>query len=146
MKKRKTISVTPIPLLLVLFFCAGLLLSFQNPAILTIEINDLRNSKGKVALDLQDVNKNSIKAVFQEIENQRCIITIKNLNPGKYIIRYFHDENGNKELDTNWIGMPKEGIGFSNNAKGKFGPPKHEKTIFKFTGDTTMVCTPTYLK
>ena len=134
------------PKVLLLFLCSLILLSFQKPASLRIEINNLNNSKGQIVLDLQDENKNSIKAVFQEIKDNHCIITIKDLSPGKYTFRYFHDRNRNKELDTNWIGMPKEGFGFSNNAKGKFGPPKHEKTIFYFTSETIMICTPIYLK
>ncbi len=131
---------------LFLLLCSFVLLSFQKPASLRIEINNLNNNKGQIVLDLQDENKNSIKAVFQEIKDKGCVITIKNLSPGKYTFRYFHDENNNKEFDTNFIGMPKEGFGFSNNATGKFGPPKHENTIFQFTSDTIMSCTPVYLK
>ena len=41
-----------------------------------------------------------------------------------------HDENGNGELDANFVGIPKEPWGFSNNAKGKFGPPKWEDVQF----------------
>ena len=128
-----------------LLLCSLAWLSFQRPASLRIEIKNLKSSKGQIVLDLQDENQNSIKAVFQEIKDKQCIITIKNLNPGKYTFRYFHDENSNKKLDTNWLGIPKEGLGFSNNAKIKFGPPKHEKTLFQFTSDTTIVCTPIYL-
>lgn len=130
--------------ILLLVLCSLILFSFQKPASLRIEIYNLKNSKGQIVLDLQDENKNSIKAVFQEIKDNQCIITITNLSPGKYTFRYFHDENNNKKLDTDWIGIPTEGFGFSNNAKGKFGPPSYEKTIFQFTSDTTMKCTPIY--
>jgi len=121
-------------------------LSFQENISLKIEINDLRNSKGHVLLELQDENKNTMKGVFKEIVNMRCIISIENLSPGKYVFKYFHDENDNEEIDTNWIGIPKEGFGFSNNAKGVFGPPSHQKMIFELNKDTTMVCNPQYLK
>lgn len=124
------------------------ILSFSFPGQITlkIEINNLRNSEGHVLLELQDENKNTIKGIFQEIGNMRCIISIENLSPGKYVFKYFHDENDNEEIDTNWIGIPKEGFGFSNNAKGVFGPPSHQKMIFELNKDTTMVCIPQYLK
>ena len=39
------------------------------------------------------------------------------LAPGKYAIRLMHDENGNGKLDSNLVGMPTEGYGFSNNPR-----------------------------
>ena len=41
-----------------------------------------------------------------------------------YAFSFFHDLNNNKKLDTNFLGIPKEPYGFSNNKKGRFGPPK----------------------
>ena len=42
--------------------------------------------------------------------------------PGQFAIVIFYDKNENGNLDTNFIGIPKEKVGFSNNAKGRFGP------------------------
>lgn len=42
-------------------------------------------------------------------------LAFKGLAPGKYAIRVMHDENDNGKLDTNAVGMPIEGYGFSNN-------------------------------
>lgn len=39
----------------------------------------------------------------------------KDLPPGRYALAVVDDENGNGKLDTNFIGIPKEGFGFSNN-------------------------------
>jgi uncharacterized protein (DUF2141 family) len=41
--------------------------------------------------------------------------TFKDLKPGTYAVLITHDENGNGKLDTNVMGMPLEGYGFSNN-------------------------------
>jgi uncharacterized protein (DUF2141 family) len=49
-----------------------------------------------------------------------------------YAVCAFHDENSNKKIGTNWIGIPKEGIGVSNNAKGNFVPPKFDDAKFAF--------------
>lgn len=121
-------------------------ISYTEQITLKIEITNLRNSKGHVLLELQDENMNTISGVSQEIVNNRCIILIEDLSPLKYVFKYFHDENDNKEIDTNWIGIPKEGFGFSNDARGTFGPPSHKKMIFELSKDTSMVCKPQYLK
>jgi uncharacterized protein (DUF2141 family) len=58
------------------------------------------------------------------------VITELLLPPGEYALTIFHDSNANGELDTNFIGLPKEPIAMSNNAKAKFGPPKYEDAKF----------------
>ena len=45
-----------------------------------------------------------------------------------------HDENSNGKLDRNFVGMPKEGVGASNDAKGSFGPPKFADARFSYKG------------
>ena len=49
---------------------------------------------------------------------------------GTYVIGYYIDANENEKLDTNFIGIPKEQFGFSNNARGTFGPPNFESASF----------------
>ena len=112
---------------------------------LKVEINNLRNNKGTVLFDFRDVNDKRIKGFSQEINNNKCIIIFENLKAGKYAFKYFHDENENKEIDTYWIGAPKEGYGFSNNARGMFGPPSFEKTVFYLNENKTLHCTPRYI-
>jgi uncharacterized protein (DUF2141 family) len=57
-------------------------------------------------------------------------LTTDALPAGDYAIRVMHDVNGNGELDSNLVGMPKEPWGMSNNARGNFGPPKFEDARF----------------
>jgi len=68
-----------------------------------------------------------VKTVGNSVE-----YTFTNLAIGSYAVYVFHDEDNNKKLNTNFIGMPKEGIGVSNNAKGHFGPPKYNDAKFEF--------------
>ena len=118
--------------------------SLYGQDVLRIEINELKNNDGHILLELSNHKSDFIKGVSKEIENKKCIIIINDLSPGKYSFKYFHDENNNKELDTNWIGIPTEGFGFSNNARGTFGPPNFEKTIFEIKGNVTKKCIPKY--
>jgi uncharacterized protein (DUF2141 family) len=50
---------------------------------------------------------------------------------GAYAISIFQDENRNGELDSNFIGIPKEPYGFSNNLK-KMRPPSFEEALFEY--------------
>ena len=54
--------------------------------------------------------------------------------PGTYAIAVFHDENSNGKLDSNFMRIPREGVGASNAAKGHFGPPKFDAAAFHFVG------------
>ena len=116
----------------ILIFCS--LIFISGPAFsqlnLEIEISGIINDKGKIMLQLYDGKETTVNQAMGDIKDNKCMLSFKNLKAGKYAIRYFHDENGNGELDTNAFGIPKEGYGFSNNAKGSFGPPAFEKWIF----------------
>jgi uncharacterized protein (DUF2141 family) len=46
----------------------------------------------------------------------------------------FHDRNNNGELDKDWLGVPVEDYGASNDARGTFGPPSFEDAKFRFEG------------
>ena len=119
-------------------------LSLKSQNTLTINIENLGNNKGSILLELRDENNNFVKGLSEKITYNKCTILINDLKPGNYAFKYFHDENENKVLDTNWFGMPTEGFGFSNNALGTFGPPAFEKTIFELKGNVTQKCMPKY--
>ena len=128
-----------------LMFLAMVTTTLLGQHTVTIEIDGLENNKGQVLLEFNDANGKLISGHQQAIENNKSVIVIKDVKPGKYSFKYFHDENNNQKLDTNMIKMPKEGFGFANNAKGKFGPPDFEKTIITIQGDTLLKCTAMYL-
>ena len=134
------------PLFLILFFLSLMPSTSFGQFSLTIEFDGLRNSNGQIILEFIDENEIKIMEITKNIVDKKCIIVIKNLKPGKYAFKYFHDENKNENLDLNWIGIPKEGYGFSNNAKGTLGPPSFEKTIFVIKENTTLKCTPKNIK
>ncbi len=109
-----------------------------------ITLNGLKNNNGKIMLTLEDLSGNKIASASETIVNKQCNILIKNITSGKYTISYFHDENNNKELDSKFR-VPQEGYGFSNNAKGKFGPPSLEERTMVITNSKSIVLTPEYL-
>ncbi|HEY5692210.1 MAG TPA: DUF2141 domain-containing protein [Cyclobacteriaceae bacterium] len=112
---------------------------------LSIEITHLRSDHGHVLLSLYDENQVQIRGLKATIKNSKSIFQINDLKPAKYAFKYFHDENDNSQLETNSLGIPIEGFGFSNNAKGFLGPPSFDKWIFSVTKDQMVQCQPKYL-
>jgi uncharacterized protein (DUF2141 family) len=111
---------------------------------LDIEILEIRNNTGNVMLQLFDENKKVLTQQVSLIKENKCSFSIPDLCPGKYAVRYYHDENMNGIMETNLVGKPTEGYGFSNNVIGNFGPPPFEKWIFEVSGDIKIVLKPTY--
>jgi uncharacterized protein (DUF2141 family) len=106
-----------------------------------VEINGLRNDKGQVLCSLyssaKGFPKSSVDAIahaHSEISQGHAVCDFSNIDSGKYAISVFHDENSNGKMDTNFVGMPREGVGASNNAKGHFGPPKFDDAAVRYVG------------
>jgi uncharacterized protein (DUF2141 family) len=57
-------------------------------------------------------------------------VTIHDVAPGQYAAQANHDENRNHKVDKNFLGIPKEGIGFSRDAKIHMAPPKFGDAVF----------------
>ncbi|HRZ49976.1 MAG TPA: DUF2141 domain-containing protein [Bacteroidales bacterium] len=133
-----------VKLSLIILSC--LLMGFSNGSqiTLTILIKNLDSNAGSVVLDFRDGNDKPVKGFSGTIVNKQSCIRVAGLRPGKYAFRYFHDRNNNKKMDTNRIGIPTEGYGFSNNAKGRFGPPVFKDMVFEVTKDATVISTPVY--
>jgi uncharacterized protein (DUF2141 family) len=107
-----------------------------------VTVTGLRNDQGKVYFSLYRSAQGYPKqpaAAFRllagSIVKNKCIVEFDNIPKGIYAIACFHDENNNGKLDANFIGIPKEGTGASNNAKGSMGPPKFRDAQFIVDND-----------
>ncbi len=58
-------------------------------------------------------------------------VTYTDLPAGEYAVKVFHDINSDSELNTSWIGWPKEPYGFSNDAPVNMGPPPYRLAAFQ---------------
>ncbi|MEM1337132.1 MAG: DUF2141 domain-containing protein [Bacteroidota bacterium] len=65
-------------------------------------------------------------------------LVLQDLPKGEYAIALFYDQNGNDELDTNWLGIPKEKVAFSKGKLKAFGPPKFEECAFRLKDDLSL--------
>jgi uncharacterized protein (DUF2141 family) len=113
---------------------------------LTVVVSGFRNNKGNAGVALfnnangfpKSSNK-AIAAMYSKIENKKSVAVFENLSAGEYAVSVYHDENNNKKMDANFFGVPKEGVGASNNAKGHLGPPKYDDAKFDFDGEKDTV-------
>ena len=96
-----------------------------------------------------DFPKKAEKAVARAssvISNRHAVCDFPGVAPGTYAVSVIHDENSNGKLDTNFMGIPREGVGASNDARGHFGPPKFDAASFRFSGgQLTLKITVNYL-
>ena len=61
-------------------------------------------------------------------------VSVAHVPPGVYAIQAHHDINANGRIDTNFFGIPVEGIGFSRDAPFRFGPPRFEDAAYSISG------------
>jgi uncharacterized protein (DUF2141 family) len=129
---------------------AALLLPMTSQAVdtassqgtLDIKVINITNSSGTIHLSLQNSAEGWLSTepdvetfldVSKEITStDDIIISVENLPTGNYAISLFHDLNNNLDLDTNFIGYPKEPFGFSA-PMGLTGPPKFEDAKVEVT-------------
>ena len=72
------------------------------------------------------------------------VVTVDGVPTGSWAVLSYQDENDNGKLDTNLIGIPKEGIAVSNDAMPKFSAPRFAETAFALTGDADQRITLVY--
>ena len=107
---------------------------------LTVRIEHIRNDHGSILAALYDseasfMKQPSARARFKvKAEAGEVQYVFHDLPPGQYALSAFHDENGNGQLDKNFLGIPNEGYGFSNDAAAHHGPPGFSKAAFEFDG------------
>lgn len=71
-----------------------------------------------------------LHAVVLEVKSDTVVWDDAELPFGEYAIAVYHDKNLNGKLDSNFLGIPKEAYGFSNNARGRFGPASWKEAHF----------------
>ncbi len=96
---------------------------------LTVKITDIRHDSGHLILCLSNEPDEFLTACIQEGKinvngEKQLSMSFDNLDAGTYAISLFHDTNENGSLDTNFMGIPSEDFGFSNNPSLLFGAPK----------------------
>lgn len=110
----------------------------QAGAVLTITITNIRATTGKVHIDLcrqSEFLKTCALVAETNPVRGTTTITVPNVAPGDYAVQATYDQNGNGKVDRGLFGIPKEGVGFSNDAPIRLGPPSWKDAVFNVSGD-----------
>lgn len=117
-------------------------------ASLIVEIHGIKSAKGDIIVnvynskktwmeeDKKDILKQHIVALDDSLTKGVLTTTIE-LPEGEYGLHIYQDWDQNQEMDSNWIGIPKEPVATSNNAKGSMGPPSYKDAKFMLPAEGT---------
>jgi uncharacterized protein (DUF2141 family) len=99
---------------------------------LTIIVKNTSDNQGTIRAALYKTPKEfpmgkAFKIVEGKITDKRSVMTFENLVEGEYAVALLHDRNDNKKMDYNFLGIPTEGYGFSNNVRAVLSPPTFEQ-------------------
>ena len=134
-----------------MFFMCLLTLGYAQEEVkegeLTIILKGFENNDGMAMITLsnsqEDYEKEGqpYRGNESEIVDKTAAWTITGLPYGEYAVKVFHDEDDDSEMDTNFLGVPSEDYGFSNDARGTFGPASWEdaKFLFNSAKDTVYI-------
>lgn len=104
-----------------------------------VTVRNIRETKGTVRVGLfnndADFLKNAVDGKIVKANGAEVTVVFENLKPGDYAVSVIHDKNENGKLDKNFIGIPKEGFAFGNNAMNTFGPPDFKDAKVKVDGN-----------
>ena len=113
---------------------------------LKVNVKGIESNEGELKYLLHNSEKSfpgkrefALDSGSVKVKSENIIFKIGNLKPGEYAVSVYHDEDGDGELDRNFIGIPSEDVGSSNDAPANFGPPDYEDAKFLLNKDTTII-------
>lgn len=114
-----------------------------SAATLTIKVQGVTGEGGmlKVGLcDAQSFLRKPDHGSISTAKSGQMAVSFKDLVPGDYAVQVFQDINENDRVDRNFLGIPTEPYGFSNNPTTLFGPPSFDRVKFAVKdGDNLIV-------
>jgi len=121
-----------------LLFCTTVK-TFGQPdeIVLAVQVDGGKAGTGQAILSVFSSPENYLKTPFSTKtlpfdENGQARFRINDLPAGEYAVNVVYDTDMNNKLNTGLFGIPTELVGFSNNARGMFGPPSYEDVSFTF--------------
>ena len=108
---------------------------------LTLHITNIQDVRGRLQVGIYD-NKNDFpkegkefKRCFIKVDGNEVKFTVQDMPPGEYAIAIYHDANSDGKCNSNFLGVPTECYGFSNNVKPFLSAPSFNATKFSLTTD-----------
>ena len=135
------VSVVVAPLVL---FSASPLLAGSSVA---VTVNKVRPGKGMLHVTLVNKEQFLLRRKLKKPLMKSIVKTLgtsvqyefKDVPPGDYAVQVLQDFDGNGDMTDNWLGLPKEPWGMSNNPPVGLGGPKWERAKFTVTESSEVV-------
>jgi uncharacterized protein (DUF2141 family) len=115
----------------------------SNSCTLTLIVEGMSSDEGNLGVLIFNGPKGwaedrtaALRDIFVPAVKGTQTLKVPNLPPGKYAVALIHDVNQNHKLDKNFIGMPKEQWGMSNNPHATIKAPPIEKAMVAVEKDT----------
>ena len=118
-----------------LVLCAPAKAGFvQAEVTLHVTVVDFDNASGAAGVAVwsaargfpEDI-EHAVATTYAGIEDGTAVAQFSHLAPGTYAVTVYHDENNNGRFDKNWIGMPTEAWGVSNNVHPRLRAPRFDE-------------------
>jgi uncharacterized protein (DUF2141 family) len=117
----------------------------SGPIVISVTIKDIKTPNGQILMGIykddvsfdKEIAYKKVQAFKTKIANGTLVVEVK-LEPGKYGISLMDDENFNGKMDYNFIGIPKEGFGFSNYYHSGLSKPKLNSFLFEVIENKNM--------
>lgn len=127
---------------IILFTFLTALFSKDNPQ-LTLHVENIDKLQGNIIIgvfnsEIGFLKEGIAKNYTIKVDKKTETIVISDLPKGDYAISIYHDENSDNECNRNFLGIPKEAYGFSNNIKPKFSAPSYADCKFSLVKDHSL--------
>jgi uncharacterized protein (DUF2141 family) len=113
--------------------------------VLTVEVDGVQGDRGEVVVAVyrngEDYRRGQepLRYDFLPVDGSRVRWVVGDLAPGGYVVMVYHDVNGNRRLDKNFLGFPTEPYGISNGVRAVLGPPPLDKARVHLNGEPLAV-------
>jgi uncharacterized protein (DUF2141 family) len=110
---------------------------------ITVAVDGLRNDQGIVRCGLYNSPNGfrepgkEFKGTAAKISGGKANCVFNNVPAGTYAVALFHAEHNETQLETGMFGIPKQGYGFTRDAKGSMGPPSFNAAAYAYQGGTS---------
>lgn len=133
--------------LIVLWAAPTAVLAQNATAHLEVVVPQMRNAQGALGCQLfsspdgfPKKGERALQAVMAPISDGQARCRFQPVPAGTYAVSVVHDENGNQKLDSNFMGVPSEGYGVSNNKTYAMSEPRWDESRFDLgPGETRQI-------
>ena len=131
-------------LFFVFFFVQNGVAQVEQTASLTVEVSNIKETKGTLFIALYNkaagflIEGKQFLMKTIEVAKIRISHTFQNIPIGSYAVAVMHDVNDDGKCNRNFLGIPKEGFGFSTNRKPILKEPSFDQVKIEVEEDTTI--------